>query len=133
MLKKIDHIGIAAPDTEAVKQMMQEIFGLSPSFEEEVSDQHVRAVGFRLGDSNLEFLEPTSPESPIAKYMEKKGGGMHHMAIQVDDIRVVIQKLKDAGLSMIDDEPRPGAEGKLIAFVHPKSFFGILLELSQTA
>jgi len=133
MLKKIDHIGIAAADTEAVKQMMQEIFGLSPSFEEEVLDQHVRAVGFRLGDSNLEFLEPTSPESPIAKYMEKKGGGMHHMAVQVDDIRAVIKKLKNAGLSMIDDEPRPGAEGKLIAFVHPRSFFGILLELSQTA
>jgi methylmalonyl-CoA epimerase len=131
LLKKIDHLGIAAENVEGVKNVFREIFGISPAFEEDVEEQKVHAVGFKLGASKLEFLEPTDEESPIAKYLAKKGAGLHHLAVQVDDIHAVIAKLKAAGLRMIDDEPREGAEGKLIAFVHPKSFFGILLELSQ--
>ena len=131
MLKKIDHIGIATADVQKTIAAMKEVFGLDPGFEEVVEEQKVKAVGFNVGESKLEFLEPTDPESPIAKYMEKKGEGMHHIAFKVDDIRAAIERMKEAGLRMIDEEPRIGAEGKLIAFVHPKSINGLLIELSQ--
>lgn len=131
MLEKIDHIGIASADVAKTIASMREIFGLNPVFEEIVEEQKVKAVGFQLGESKLEFLEPTSPDSPIARYMEKKGEGMHHVAFKVDDINAAIRALKKAGMRMIDEEPRIGAEGKLIAFVHPKSINGLLIELTQ--
>ena len=131
MLEKIDHIGIATADVQKTINSMKEVFGIDPGFEEVVEEQKVKAVGFNVGESKLEFLEPTDPESPIAKFMEKKGEGMHHIAFKVDDIRAAINKMKEAGLRMIDEEPRIGAEGKLIAFVHPKSINGLLIELSQ--
>lgn len=131
MLKKIDHIGVAVQSLEQVKSLFAAVFGLEPEFEETVEEQKVRAAGFRIGESKIEFLEPTSPESPIAKFLEKRGEGLHHVALSVDDIVAVLGKMKAQGLRLIDEAPRTGAEGKKIAFVHPKSVSGILLELSQ--
>ena len=102
-----------------------------PEFEETVEEQKVKAVGFRIGESKIEFLEATSADSPIAKYLEKRGEGLHHIALSVNDIAAVLQSMKERGLRLIDEEPKTGAEGKKIAFVHPKSVNGILLELSQ--
>jgi len=131
MLKKIDHIGIAVNSVETVKNFFHNIFGLTPVFEEIVEEQQVRVVGFRVGESNLEFLEPTGQESPIAKFLEKRGEGIHHVSMDVSDISSAIKTLKSSDIKLIDESPRTGAEGKKIAFVHPKSIFGILLELSQ--
>ena len=131
MLKKVDHIGIAVYSVETVKKIFKKIFGLTPVFEEIVEDQQVRVVGFRVGESNLEFLEPTSQESPITKFLEKRGEGIHHVSMDVSDINSVLKTLKSADIKLIDESPRIGAEGKKIAFVHPKSIFGILLELSE--
>ena len=131
MLNKIDHVGVAVRSLEDVKAMYKNIFGLEPVFEEEVAEQKVRVAGFRVGESNIEYLEPTAPDSPIAKYLDKRGEGMHHIAYGVDDIKSVLEAMKENGLRLIDKEPKVGAEGKLIAFVHPKSLNGMLVELSQ--
>ena len=131
MLKKIDHIGVAVHSLEEIKQLFLNLFGLQPVFEETVPEQKVKVAGFRVGESNIEFLEPTSGDSPIAKYLSKKGEGIHHLAITVDDIRATLSRMKQHNLQLIDPEPRVGAEGKQIAFVHPRSVHGILLELSQ--
>ncbi|MGH1364152.1 MAG: methylmalonyl-CoA epimerase [Calditrichia bacterium] len=131
MLNKIDHVGVAVHSLDAVKEMYKNVFGLDPVFEEEVEEQKVRVVGFRVGESNIEYLEPTSPESPIAKYLDKRGEGMHHIAYGVDDVQSVLDNMKENGIRLIDESPRIGAEGKLIAFAHPKSLNGMLVELSQ--
>jgi len=131
MLNKIDHVGVAVHSLDAVKEMYKNVFGLEPVFEEEVEEQKVRVAGFRVGESNIEYLEPTSPESPIAKHLDKRGEGMHHIAYGVDDVQSVLDKMKDNGIRLIDETPRIGAEGKLIAFAHPKSLNGMLVELSQ--
>jgi len=98
MLEKIDHVGVAVNSVEEVKKLYKEIFDLEPEFEEVVEEQKVRAVGFKIGGSNIEFLEPTSGESPIAKFLEKKGEGLHHIALAVDDIVSVLQNMKAKGL-----------------------------------
>ena len=131
MLKKIDHIGVAVKSVDEIKKMYKLLFNLDPEFEETVEDQKVQVVGFKIGESNIEFLEPTAEDSPIAKYLSEKGEGLHHIALAVTDIVATLQNMKTNGLRLIDEEPRIGAEGKKIAFVHPKSFNGILLELSQ--
>ena len=131
MLKRIDHIGIAVKNLDEIKSLFERVFGLDPIFEEEVQDQKVKVAGFRVGESNLEFLEPSSEESPIAKYIEKRGEGIHHLAVAVNNIEAAMQKMKDEDVRLIDETPRIGAEGKKIAFAHPKSLHGILLELSQ--
>ncbi len=131
MLKKIDHIGVAVKNLEKTVKLYNDIFNLSPSFSETVEEQKVKVAGFRLGESNIEFLEPVSDDSPIAKFMEKKGEGLHHLAIAVDNLESALIKLKEAGVRLIDEKPRIGAEGKMIAFVHPKSMNGILLELCE--
>jgi len=131
MLRKIDHIGIAVHSVEEVKSFFLKIFDLKPVFEESVQDQQVKVVGFKLGESNIEFLEPTSPESPVAKFLEKRGQGMHHLSVEVQDIEQTIATLKSQRIQLIDEKAKIGAEGKKNAFLHPKSTFGILLELSQ--
>ncbi len=131
MIIKIDHVGVAVKSLENIKQIMSLIFGLKPDFEEIVTDQQVKVVGFRVGESTIEFLEPTSHDSPISKFLEKRGEGLHHLALGVDNIKDTLSKIKANNIKLIDEEPRKGAEGKLIAFVHPKSLNGILLELSQ--
>lgn len=131
MLRKIDHIGIAVHSVEEVKSFFLKIFDLKPVFEESVQNQQVKVVGFKLGESNIEFLEPTSSESPVAKFLEKRGQGMHHLAVEVQDMEQTIATLKSQRIQLIDEKAKIGAEGKKITFLHPKSTFGILLELSQ--
>lgn len=131
MLKRVDHVGIAVHSLEAVKKIYREVFGVQPLFEEEVAEQKVRVVGFKIGETNVEYLEPLSEDSPISGFLRKNGEGLHHVAYSVTDIRALLQRMKQAGVRLIDEEPRIGAEGKLIAFVHPKGMNGVLLELSQ--
>ena len=129
--EKIDHVGVAVHSLDSVKKMYKDVLGLTPVFEEEVPEQKVKVVGFKVGQSNIEYLEPTSPDSPISKFLEKRGEGMHHLCVGVADIHSVLANMKANGMQLIDEQPKTGAEGKQIAFVHPKSMNGILLELSQ--
>jgi methylmalonyl-CoA epimerase len=131
MLNKIDHIGIAVKSVREVKELFKSLFNLNPDFEEEVDDQKVKVIGFKVGQSNLEFIEPLNDQSPISNFLEKRGEGLHHIAINVDNIENILRQFKSHKLELIDEEPRKGAEGKKIAFVHPNSFNGILLELTQ--
>ena len=132
MLKKIDHIGIAVPNLEDIKNTLSEAFSLDPVFEEKVDDQKVKVIGYHVGESTIEYLEPTSPDSPIAKYLEKKGTGIHHIAYRVKNLSETLKRLHSKGFRLIDESPREGAEGKKIAFVHPKSTNGILIELCES-
>lgn len=131
MFTKIDHIGIAVTALDDILKFYQDALGLHLHEIEEVPEQKVRVAMFPVGETNLEFLEPTSPDSPIAKFLEKKGQGIHHVAIGVEDIDRVLAELKARGARLINETPVVGAGGKRIAFVHPASTSGILLELSQ--
>ena len=127
---KIDHIGIAVASLDDAKGFY-EALGLACSGEEEVADQGVRVRFFPVGDSRVELLESTDPEGPIGKFVAKKGPGLHHLCMEVPDVRKAIAVLKSRGFSLIDAEPKVGTGGHLVAFVHPKSTGGVLLELSQ--
>jgi len=105
--------------------------GLEPTFVKEVKDQKIRVASFRLGESSIELFEPTDPTSTVAAFLAKRGEGMHHVALAVDDIRGALEAAQKAGAVAIDKEPRMGAEGQLIAFLHPKSTRGTLVELCQ--
>ena len=128
---KVDHIGIAVKDLEQAKKFYTEVLGLQAMGEEVVEEQKVRVCFIPCGDSEVELLESTSPDGPIAKYIEKNGEGIQHLAIRVDDIEAALADLKEKGVRLIDEKPRYGAGGASIAFVHPKATGGILLELSQ--
>jgi methylmalonyl-CoA/ethylmalonyl-CoA epimerase len=127
----IDHIGIAVKSIEEAKKLYTDILGLSLLGEETVEEQKVKVCFIPCGDSEIELLESTSPEGPVAKFIETKGEGIHHLALRVDDIEAAIAAMKAKGIRMIDEKPRYGAGGAKIAFVHPKATNGILLELSQ--
>jgi methylmalonyl-CoA/ethylmalonyl-CoA epimerase len=131
-LKNIDHVGVAVKQLQSVIEMYQNVFQLQPVFEEVVEDQKVKVAGFKIGDSTIEYLEPIAADSPISKFLEKRGEGIHHICIAVDDIEATLARLKAHGVPLIDETPRIGAEGKLIAFIHPKGMNGILVELSQS-
>lgn len=131
MLQKIDHVGIAVNSLVEVKALFLKCFHMTPVFEETMPEQKVKVAGFRLGESNLEFLEPTDNDSPVARFLERKGQGLHHISLGVENINTVLKELRESNVSLIDENARIGAEGKKIAFVHPKSVFGVLLELSQ--
>jgi len=131
-MKKIDHIGIAVEDLKDSIALYTTLTGRPPHHIEEVPEQQVKTAFFAVGESNLELLEATSENSPIAKYIKKNGrGGIHHICIAVDDIRSKLKELKEAGIQLINEEPVKGAHGCLVAFVHPKGTGGVLLELSQ--
>jgi methylmalonyl-CoA epimerase len=130
MFKKIDHLGIAVEDLKAAVQVYKNL-GMESAGEEEVPEQKVRVAFFPLGESSIELLEPTDLESPIAKFIAKKGAGLHHIAIRVDDVAMAIEDMKAKGVKMIDEVPRHGAHGAKIAFIHPKSTPGVLLELCE--
>jgi len=131
MLDKLDHIGIAVNSIEEIKSFFQQVFNLSPVFEEIVPEQKVKVVGFLIGDSKLEFLEPTSTDSPVAKFLDKKGEGIHHLAVEVKNIDQILKRMKSKHIQLIDEEAKIGVAGKKIAFIHPKSTFGVLLELTE--
>lgn len=131
MKATLDHIGIAVGDIHAALAFYRDGLGLEIEGIEDVPSQRVRAHFVPVGEATLELLEATSPDSPIAKYVEKRGPGIHHVTLRVDDIRDVLGRLKARGVRLIDEEPRPGAEGALIAFIHPASSHGVLVELKQ--
>lgn len=130
MLEKIDHIGVAVKSLDEATAFYKTM-GAEPHHFEEVASQKVRVAFIKIGESNIELLEPTSPDSPIAKYIEKKGEGIHHIAYRVDDVQTALDALKADGAKLINDEPMEGAHGMKVAFVHPKSVNGVLTELSQ--
>ena len=128
---KINHLGIATEGIEESLKFWEDALGLENVHVEEVEDQKVRVAMLPLGESRIELLEPLSEDSPISNFLEKRGGGIHHIAVEVKDIRASLKKLKAAGVRLIDEEPRVGAENCLVAFVHPKSANGVLLELVE--
>ena len=127
---KIDHTGIAVKNL-AESAKLYEMLGIQSTGSELVAEQKVKVSFFPVGDSEIELLESTSPDGPIARYIEKNGEGIQHLALRVDDIEAALEELKANGIRLIDEKPRYGAGGAKIAFVHPKSTGGILLELSQ--
>lgn len=129
--KKIDHLGIAVPSLAEAVPLYEALLGGPVEHVEEVADQKVRAAFFTVGESHFELLEPTDPSGPIAKYLETRRGGIHHICVQVDDIDAVLEEYRRQGVRLIDEQARIGAGGKRIAFVHPKSTGGVLLELSE--
>ena len=131
MFKKIDHIGIAVNDLEKSLHIFKDVLGMKCSGEEEVKEQNVKVAFLPVGESEIELLESTSPDGNIAKYIEKKGEGIHHIAFEVEDLDVMLKNLQKKGVRLIDKEPRYGAGGARIAFLHPKSTNGILVELCE--
>jgi methylmalonyl-CoA/ethylmalonyl-CoA epimerase len=126
---KIDHIGIATRGIDEALRFWRENLGLELLETEEVTEQKVRVAMLPIGESRIELLEATSPDSPIATFVEKRGPGIHHLAVRVNDIYAALEQLKLRGARLIDSEPRKGANGCLVAFVHPSSAGGVLLEL----
>ncbi len=128
---KINHLGIATDGIDEALKFWANALGLENVHTETVEDQKVRVAMLPIGETRIELLEPTSDDSPIAKFLEKRGGGIHHIAVEVENIEESLAKLKSEGVRLIDEKPRIGAEGCLVAFVHPKSANGVLLELVQ--
>lgn len=127
---KIDHIGIAVKNLEESSKLY-ELLGITSQGTEEVEEQKVRVSFFPIGDSEIELLESTSPDGPVAKYIEKNGEGIQHIALRVDNLEEALAELKEKGIRLIDEKPRYGAGGAKIAFIHPKATGGVLLELSE--
>lgn len=131
-LRRVDHIGIAVPNLEEAVKRYTTLLGKGPDHFEEVPEQKAKTAFFAVDDTNLELLQSISPDGPIGKFIEKQGrGGLHHICILVDDIEKTLEEYKRQGIQLIDEKPRIGAHGKKIAFVHPKSTGGVLLELSE--
>jgi methylmalonyl-CoA/ethylmalonyl-CoA epimerase len=128
---KIDHLGIAVHSIEEAKKLFQDTLGLKFEGSETVAEQKVTTAFFPVGDSEVELLESTAPDGPIAKYLEKRGEGVQHIAFRVENIEEALAELKEKGIRLIDEKPRMGAGGAKIAFLHPKSTHGVLIEISE--
>lgn len=133
MNAKLDHIGIAVSDVDAALRFYRDALGLPAAEPEEVPSQRVRVHFLRAGDGAVELLESAAPDSPIAAFLARRGPGLHHVAVRVDDVARVLGELRLQGVRLIDEAPRPGAHGTLVAFVHPSSAHGVLVELVQQA
>ena len=130
-MKKIEHIGIAVKDIEASNKIFEDVLGVAPYKSEVVESEMVITSFFKVGESKVELVQATSPDSAIAKFLEKNREGIHHIAFHVEDIFSEIERLKKLGYQMINDSPKRGADGKLISFLHPKSSNSVLVELCQ--
>ena len=128
---KIDHLGIAVHSIEEAKKLFQDTLGLKFEGSETVEEQKVTTAFFPVGDSEVELLESTASDGPIAKYLEKRGEGIQHIAFRVENIEEALAELKEKGIRLIDEKPRMGAGGAKIAFLHPKSTHGVLIEISE--
>jgi methylmalonyl-CoA/ethylmalonyl-CoA epimerase len=131
MKARLDHIGIAVADLDAALRFYRDALGLEIEAPEEVPSQRVRAHMIPVGDAALELLEATEPGSPIAAFLGKRGPGLHHITLRVDDLEAALARLKARGVRLIDDRPRPGAHGSRVAFIHPSSAHGVLVELKE--
>jgi methylmalonyl-CoA/ethylmalonyl-CoA epimerase len=131
MVNKIDHIGIAVKNLDEALNFYENVLGLKSAGTEIVEEQKVKVAFLPIGDTEVELLESTEEDGPIARYIEKNGQGVQHIAYRVDDIEKAIEDMKEKGIRMIDEKPRYGAGGAKIAFCHPKSTFGVLIELCQ--
>jgi len=131
MIKRLDHIGIAVKDLESAIALYSKLLGRSPGHRERVEDQEVELVVFNVGGQEIELLQGTSNDSPISKFIEKRGEGIHHLSLEVQDIEQALATVKADGFVLIDDQPRRGAQGTKIAFIHPKSTGGVLIELVE--
>jgi len=131
MYRRLTHIGIAVKNLDGSGALFTQLLNQEADHTETVPDQRVKAMFFRVGEAGIELLEPTSPDSPIARFLERRGEGVHHLSFEVDDVEKEIARLTGAGFEMIDKAPRQGADGFRIAFLHPKSTNGVLVEISQ--
>ncbi|HWC32094.1 MAG TPA: methylmalonyl-CoA epimerase [Actinomycetota bacterium] len=131
MLEDIDHIGIATRDLESAVERYRSAFGVEPVHRETVEDQGVEEVLFKVGTSYIQLLGALGAETPVGKFLEKRGEGTHHVGYRVRDIRATLARLRDEGVQLIDEEPRPGSRGTTVAFVHPKAMGGVLVELVE--
>ena len=131
MLKKIEHIAVAVADLDAAIDLYQRIWGLEVEHREVVEDQGVEEAMLPLGESYLQLLAPLTPESTVGRFVEKRGGGLHHIAYEVEDLQAELASLKEEGISLIDESPRAGSRGTRVAFVHPKANMGLLVELVE--
>ena len=131
MFNKIEHLGIAVKDAATSVKLFSSLFNVQPYKEEIVESEHVKTIFFQLGENKIELLEATHEQSAIAKFIEKKGEGIHHIAFDVEDINKEMERLKKEGFVFINESPKKGADNKLIAFLHPKSTNGVLIELCQ--
>lgn len=131
MINKVDHIGIAVSNLDEAVKLYKEVLGLELNGIEVVEEQKVKVAFFPVGDTEIELLESTSPEGPIAKFIEAKGQGIQHIALRVDNIEAALEEMKAKGMRLIDEKPRYGAGGARIAFLHPKSTNGVLIELCE--
>jgi methylmalonyl-CoA/ethylmalonyl-CoA epimerase len=131
IMTRLDHIGIAVKSLDAAR--IYEVLGLAVQHVETVETQRVKTAFLSIGDSNLELLEPTSPDSPIAKFIEKRGEGIHHLCFRVDNIEEHLERLKAAGYRLVNEAPVPGAHGCRVVFLHPSAGNGVLIELSEKA
>jgi methylmalonyl-CoA/ethylmalonyl-CoA epimerase len=131
VLDRIDHVGVATEDLESAIELYEGTLGMPVAHRETVESQGVEAVLLDVGDGHVELLRPLGPDTPVGKYLEKKGAGLHHVAYAVADIDATLVRLKEAGVKLIDDEPRVGIRDSRVAFVHPKATGGVLTELVE--
>jgi methylmalonyl-CoA/ethylmalonyl-CoA epimerase len=131
MLNRINHLGYAVENMEAASRFYESNFGATPGEPEVVEDQGIVATMFKVGESSIELVQPTRPDSPVGRFLTRSGEGFHHVAFEVDDLQQALSKLKLNGVSLIDEEPRRGAGGMRVAFVHPEGAFGVLTELVE--
>ena len=131
MLDKIYHLGYAVEDIEAASRFYVEIFGVEPPAPEVVEGEGVIVAMFRVGESMIELMQPTRPDSPVGRFLERSGEGLHHVAYQVDDLEASLEELRSNGVELVDEEPGVGVGGTRVIFIHPKSAFGVLTELVE--
>jgi methylmalonyl-CoA/ethylmalonyl-CoA epimerase len=131
MFDKVSHIGIAVKDLRASTELFGRLFGKAPDHIEDVPDQKVKTALFTIGSSSIELTQGTDSSSPVTRFLEKRGEGVHHVSFVVNNIEQEIARLKEAGFQLIDERPRIGADGYLVAFLHPSSTNGVLIEISQ--
>jgi methylmalonyl-CoA/ethylmalonyl-CoA epimerase len=128
---EIDHVGIAVRDLEAAVQHYRRTLGIEPVHREHIESDGVEEALFRVGTSYVQLLAPTGADSPVAKFLEKRGEGVHHVGYRVEDVAATVEHLRSEGVPMVDEKPRPGSRGTTVAFAHPKGFGGVLVELVQ--
>lgn len=131
MIKHIEHLGIAVDNLKKANDVFTKLLNKKPYKKEAVASEHVTTSFFEVGQTKIELLEDGAGKGAIAKFIEKRGGGLHHLAIEVDDIRKEMNRLREAGFVLLNDEPKEGADNKLICFLHPKTTCGVLVELCQ--